>query len=119
MNHEVQQGRHRILWGVLIIAIGVIFLIDRTELFMVGNLATFWPIVMLVFGVARLVPPTTPRHVASGIWSILFAAWFFVSYNRLWGLTFHNSWPVLIIISGLSMVIRAFMVKYSATQEEK
>ena len=44
----------------------------------------------------------------SGIWLIGVGVWMLVSQNSLFGLNFHNSWPLLIIFGGIIMVIRGF-----------
>jgi hypothetical protein len=37
----------------------------------------------------------------------------------LWGLTFHNSWPILVIIAGICMLAQPVVIKYTADKEEK
>jgi hypothetical protein len=44
----------------------------------------------------------------SGIWLIGVGAWMAVSQNHIFGLTYHTSWPLFIVLSGIIMVIRGF-----------
>jgi hypothetical protein len=42
----------------------------------------------------------------TGIWLIGVGAWMLLAQNDLFGLTFHNSWPLLVVLGGIIMVIR-------------
>lgn len=44
----------------------------------------------------------------SGIWLIGIGAWMLVAQGHVFGLTYHNSWPLFIVLSGIIMVIRGF-----------
>jgi hypothetical protein len=48
------------------------------------------------------------RGASSGIWLIGIGAWMAVAQNHLFGLDYHNSWPLFIVLSGIIMVIRGF-----------
>ena len=43
---------------------------------------------------------------AGDFWMIGLGAWMLVSQTHLFGLSYHTSWPILIILSGLMIVIR-------------
>lgn len=113
-----QHWRHQMVWGAVIIAAGVAFLLDRTGRLEIGHLWRYWPVLVAIAGLSNLVPPTTTKLVLSGLSSIAFAAWFFVSMERLWGLGFHNSWPILIIMWGVKVALKPVLVKYLDKHEQ-
>jgi hypothetical protein len=41
-----------------------------------------------------------------GIWLIGIGGWMLLAQTHVFGLDFHNSWPLFIILSGLTMLIR-------------
>jgi hypothetical protein len=45
---------------------------------------------------------------ATGVWMICIGCWMAVVQSHIFGLTYHNSWPLLIVLSGIFMVIRGF-----------
>jgi hypothetical protein len=44
--------------------------------------------------------------MTSGIWLIGLGVWMLVSQIHLWGLDYHNSWPLVVILSGVVMLMR-------------
>ena len=49
-NHS--SATHRVLWGILIIFIGLIFLLNNFDLFDMGDFfGTFWPIILIIVGI--------------------------------------------------------------------
>jgi len=111
------HGRSQVLWGLIVIAVGVIFLTDiRLPPF--GHIWRYWPFLAMAFGAVKLIPPTTPKHVVDGLSHIAFAGWFYGSFEHLWGLNFHNSWPILVIIAGVSLLVQPIVIKYTAKKEE-
>ena len=113
-----QHWRYQMVWGAVIIATGVLFLLDRTGQLDVGHLWHYWPLFLGFAGISNLVPPTTPKLVLSGLSSITVAAWFFVSIEHVWGLGFHNSWPIFIIMWGVKVVLKPILVQYLGNKEE-
>eukprot|EP01133_Synstelium_polycarpum_P015886 gene15886-18879_t len=100
--------RTQLLWGVLLIAIGAIILLDRLDVIILHDyyaLWHYWPVIMALFGLNKLLAPVSAKQVLSGLWLIFFAAWWYVSYEELWNLSFYNSWPALLIAWGVGLVI--------------
>lgn len=106
------------VWGVLLIVVGVVFLLDRlhgSEL--VRRWRDYWPALIVLAGLGHFVPPTDARCIAAGAWWIVVGAWCYVSVWHLWGLSFHNSWPILLIAAGLALVLRPLPAKYRSSPE--
>ena len=116
MNKEM-HSRRQLLWGLIVIAVGVLFLTD-IALPPIGQFWRYWPFLVMAFGAVKLIPPTAPKHVLDDLCQIAFAGWFYVSFEHLWGLNFHNSWPILVIVAGISMLLQPLVIKYTANKEE-
>lgn len=113
-----QHWRNQMVWGAVIIATGVVFLLDRTGQLAIGHLWHYWPVFLAIAGLSNLVPPTTPKLVLSGLSCIGFAFWFYVSLEHLWGMGFHNSWPILVILWGVKVVLKPVLEKHLGKQEQ-
>jgi len=90
--------------GLGIVAFGTLALLEVHQVFNVPLLATFWPLVLLISGLERLI-----RHRDTGGWLpgavLLFLGGVMLARNL--GLTdvgLHQLWPVFIILGGLSML---------------
>ncbi|MEG2961479.1 MAG: DUF5668 domain-containing protein [Janthinobacterium sp.] len=113
--------RTQLLWGVLLIAIGAIILLDRLDVIYLHDyyaLWHYWPVIMVFFGLNKLLAPVSAKQVLSGLWLIFFAAWWYVSYEELWNLNFYNSWPALLIAWGVGLVLEPLLNKHFIAYRE-
>jgi len=103
---------HRLLWGVLIIAVGVVFLLNQIGLITmdIGDLfRTYWPVFLIVFGLQGML-----LQQAGGFWwnsiTVLIGCYFlgknldlldweFGDFIRILG-------PVAIILFGLNLIFK-------------
>lgn len=112
------QRRKQFLWGLLLICFGALVLMERTDLLDVAELWHYWPaylpILLVVFGINKLLTPTSAKQVLGGLWLIFLAGWLYVSYEELWGLSFYNSWPALLIAWGVGLVLEPLLIRHFA-----
>jgi hypothetical protein len=99
------EWRKQILWGLILILVGAAFFFDRYGIFEIDGLWHYWPLLMIPVGLNKMIPPTSAAHVTSGLWMIFFGLWLFANFEHLYGLTFRNSWPFLLIAWGIALVI--------------
>lgn len=111
---EERGNSGRVVVGLVIVAVGVVMLIDRTGLADISLHLSgrFWPFILIALGIARLFDPPRRRHgrpsSRSGGWLLWIGLWGLVSEFHVLGLDYETSWPLLIIGVGLAMVWRAF-----------
>jgi hypothetical protein len=91
--------------GLILIVVGVLFFLDRLDIADFGDLfQDWWPMVLVIIGIPKLLRRET---VWSGLWMIGLGAWLEVTVHHVWGLTFGNSWPLLLILMGAGITLRA------------
>jgi len=103
---ELETGfrrNRRILWGVFLIALGGIFLFERAGWVDLPNLSHWWPAVLVVIGVGRLLE----RRPGAGAMLVLLGLAFFAAELRWLGLSYRNFWPLLLVAVGVGIVVRA------------
>lgn len=100
-----RSNAHRVgmVLGVLLAALGVGMLIDRTDLVDMPGVNRLWPVVLIAVGVTHFIGPEADmRHgaglIATGFWLLL------VTLTRL---EFRDTWPMLMVIFGLTTIWRA------------
>lgn len=105
MSAHRNQGR--IFWGLMLICLGVLFLLDQMGRLDFGDLVgRFWPVVFIVIGVSILLSNNF-KNVGSGIFFILFGAFFLLLRMRIFDrAVWHYIWPLAIIATGLWLLLR-------------
>jgi hypothetical protein len=107
-NRFAQYGSGRFFFGLILLILGSLFLLDNLGYIYVGHLAHYWPALFILFGIVKLLDSDSARHRGNGIGWIFLGSWFLVSMNGIFDLDFHNSWPILIIGWGISMLWKAY-----------
>lgn len=113
-NHSPRMAA--LLGGAILLALGAAMLIDRTLPHRLGDLTA--PSVLILLGAAMIFgrggvmvgrrPPyrVGRRSSTSGLWLIGIGAWMLVSQAHMFSLSFDTSWPLLVVLGGILMVIR-------------
>lgn len=112
-HHRNHQGR--IFWGLVLVIIGVLFLLDRIGGFDFGYMiSTYWPAIFIILGFSILIGNGF-RRAGPGIFFIVFGVIFLLAeldileYN-VW----QYIWPFLIIFVGLWLILRPALKYRSA-----
>jgi predicted membrane protein len=105
MSASKTQGR--IFWGLLLIVLGVLFLFDQMGKLDFGDLVgRYWPVVFILIGVSILLSNNF-QNVGSGIFFILFGAFFLLIRMRIFDHSvWHYVWPLAIIGVGVWILFR-------------
>lgn len=112
------EWRKQLMWGLFLIAIGVIFLLDRLDLFEMNGLWHYWPLALVILGVNRMIGYPSAKNFVNGLWMVFFGLWIFAVLEGLFGLTFQNAWPLPVIFCGVTMIIEPFVQKRLAANTE-
>lgn len=90
--------------GVMIIAVGVIFMLDNLEIIYAGNFLRYWPVILVVFGATKIAQA---RNMSGQIFGwIITAVGALMLLDRLDFIEFRvwDWWPVILIIVGLNFL---------------
>jgi hypothetical protein len=116
----------RITAGLIVLAVGLAMLLDAAGLadVRIGHLIA--PLVLIVLGSVIVLEKGAfvagcretgisgrprmrmRRHGGStgGLWLILVGVWMLVSQTHMFGLSFHSSWPLLVVFAGVMITLR-------------
>lgn len=117
-NHPSYQWRRQLMWGLLLIGFGSAIFLDRLGLFDLDQLWHYWPLVLVVIGINRMIGYPTARDFRSGLWTVFIGVWLFATFEGMFGLTFYNSWPFLIIAWGVTLVLQPYISTRFASNTE-
>ena len=98
---EPSSRKHngRLIGGIVLVALGFLFLIDDLFMLDVGYVWNFWPLMLIAFGVSKL---TRGRGRGGGFFLIVLGPFFL--FDELDLLYAEDSWPVLIMALGAIMI---------------
>lgn len=101
-HHRIRRA----LFGLSVIGIGALALLDNLRVFDTALLRTYWPLVFVVWGVARLA---WPHHVSSRLFGVvLIAAGGLMTAHNLGevNVDIRRWWPVFVILGGVAIALR-------------
>ncbi|HBF50165.1 MAG TPA: hypothetical protein DDX04_07100 [Massilia sp.] len=117
-NNSYRQ-RKQMMWGLVLIAVGVAFLLDRMDVLDIATLWHYWPLLLVVAGINQTIGYPSAREFTSGLWTVFIGLWLFAVFEGLLGLTFRNSWPLFILMWGLQLVLEPVIARRFASNKEK
>lgn len=96
------RDARNIIWGTFLIVIGVLLLMER-----IGGLqipvGSLWPLVLFVLAASS----AAERNISGAVMFTLLGLVFLSVTFNWFGLSYHRSWPLLMVAAGIGMVIRS------------
>ncbi|MCX6561571.1 MAG: DUF5668 domain-containing protein [Candidatus Aminicenantes bacterium] len=92
----------RVFWGLLLILMGVLFLLDQMGRLNFGDImSTYWPVIIILVGLSTMIGSGF-RRIGGGLFLVLLGTFFQlrelgILREDIW----HYAWPALIILVGI------------------
>jgi hypothetical protein len=102
-----RSGSHGFFFGAVVIAIGVLLLLDNLGIFRIHDIWQYWPVLLVAFGVSRVLDSRTPSGWIWGGMIALIGAFLLLDTLDIIYFSFHIFWPVILIAFGLSVLAGA------------
>lgn len=94
----------RLIWGIILLAVGVGFLLQALAITSFNDfLHLYWPIALMVIGLAELV---SGRFYAALVWVVAGAVFQLRAIGVLHGDIWSIIWPLIVILIGLRVLLR-------------
>lgn len=95
----------QLIAGLIIAGLGVALALERFSGLALHGLFHLWPLIVIGLGIARLAGAETAKQRSSGLLLVFLGGWFMINTLRLFGLDWGESWPLLLILLGISKLI--------------
>ena len=99
--------------GLIVLALGVLMLLDRSGYGDYHLMRYFPGIALIALGLSSLTNTWCcargRRRPFGGLWLVMIGVWLVVSEAELFGLSYHTTWPLLIIGVGILIVASALL----------
>ncbi len=106
-NKPPLEAPGQIVLGVVVIGLGLLFLLDNLGLIDVRYVFHFWPTVIIIFGVLKIMQSRSTGSYIVGGALVLFGLTLTLKYLGLIYISWKSLWPLLLIALGLSVVLRS------------
>lgn len=93
----------QIMAGLLLVALGLLFLGRRLDLIQGIDFSRLWPVILLVIGAGKFFGPRDENQPRSGLWLMFLGGLFLAHTFRL--MTLDRSWPLFIVAGGVSILL--------------
>jgi predicted membrane protein len=94
----------RTITGLLIIAAGILLLLDSLHIITDYHVDDFWPVILIVIGLGKIFQPKGQRQIYWGVIITIVGTLFLLNnlaYINFW---FDNLWPFLLILLGIEIL---------------
>jgi hypothetical protein len=105
----------RAIMGGLFIIVGAILLLEKLDVIYleeflgIQSIWSAWPVIFVIIGLGKIIDSPTMKRIGEGSWLIFLGAWLFVSINHVYGLSFRETWPAMVIAFGASILWESFV----------
>ncbi len=108
----------RTLIGLAFVICGLLLILMNMEVIPSVSIWKYWPAILIIIGIAKLGDESERGAVMDGAMWIVWGLWFFACTFNWFGFTYGNSWPVLLIAGGITMVWKSLLPKTSHDQDK-
>ena len=106
-DERIREGAPRVALGLVVIAVGVLFTLDKLGYVNAGEFWEYWPVLLIGVGIGRVLQPRGTQGRGFGVVLMVLGAWFLLSNLDLIHYRFGDVWPLLLVVLGIMMVWRA------------
>ena len=104
INQPLPLPATKLILGIFFTILGILWTADNLALLRADDFLRFWPAVVVLIGLVKLADPT--RRVIGVILTVVGAS--LLAYTAGWlRFTIFDFWPLLVILVGATIVIRA------------
>jgi predicted membrane protein len=106
MANESNRALGQVVVGLLVVAMGVLFLLDNLGYVGLRHAISFWPIAFIVGGASMLVSQEQRNGHVSGLVLIGVGVLLLLKHMGLFYISWNMVWPVLLILAGGLILFR-------------
>jgi predicted membrane protein len=101
------HGSHGIFFGAIVVAIGFMLLLDNLRIVRFHDFWQYWPVLLIAYGVSRVVDSHSPSGYFWGGGIALTGAFLLLDTLDIIVFNAEVFWPILLIAAGVSVLVKA------------
>ncbi len=99
----------RIIIGLLVVAAGVILLLESLEFGIETRIWDYWPVLVILIGIGRILQPKGSRQIFWGVLLMGIGTLFQLNNLGIIDFWFDDLWPIIIILVGIAILRGRFL----------
>jgi predicted membrane protein len=103
-SHGASGG---VVAGAIIVAVGLVLLLDNMGIMHADHLWKFWPVILIAVGVGRIIECQRPAALIWGAMLCFFGGGLLLDNLNIISFSFNIIWPGLVIAFGISMLLKS------------
>ena len=117
-SRQYREHRDALVWGLVLIAVGVTFLLMNSGVWPNDTLRHWWPVLVIISGLGSLASVRGPKGVGGAVTTTAMGCWLLVATNSWYGLGWSQSWPLVFVAMGLGTLTEAIVARFWRDSEE-
>ena len=105
-RHPYRSGTHGLFFGAIVVAVGCLLLLDNLGIVRFHDIWQYWPVLLVAYGVSRIVDARTPSGYLWGGVVALIGAFLLLDTLDIIVFNFAVVWPLLLIAFGINVLVR-------------
>ncbi|MDD8018765.1 MAG: DUF5668 domain-containing protein [Bacteroidota bacterium] len=105
---QPRRFESRFIIGGILVLIGTVLMLHQLNFIYIDSIWKYWPLIFTLVGAVSIANALNAKEFGSGLWWIFFGIWLYVSINHLFGLSFEDTWPALLIAWGASIIWKSY-----------
>jgi hypothetical protein len=110
MDFDAKERHKRVtaaVFGVILIGLGALYLFQNFGLFDAGDIGSWWPVLLIGFGVSSLLVPKDAGASAGGAVLTAMGSYFLLRKFDVIDWRLRDVWPVLLVLCGIALIGRS------------
>jgi hypothetical protein len=110
MDSEAKERNKKVtaaVFGVMLIGIGVLFLLDNFDIYDAGQLRDYWPVLLIGIGLPSLIAPKDAGDAPWGVVTLAAGAFFLFRNLDVIDWRFRDIWPLFLVLAGVALIVRS------------
>lgn len=110
MNVEAKERHNRVtaaVFGVILIGLGTLFLLDNLGVYEASRLQDYWPVLLIGLGLPGLIAPKNAGDAPWGIVTAGVGVFFLLRNLDVIDWSFGDVWPLFLVLAGVTLIARS------------
>jgi hypothetical protein len=90
--------------GIFLLVAGIALMLDKFNIISDVHVWHYWPLIIIAVGLGKLLDAKIAWEYRKAFSTLFIGSWLLISELHIFGLSYHNSWPILLIGIGVGML---------------